>query len=394
MTSASYASATIGSTSTTLDVNHPYYLHPSDNPGLIITTKILDENNYSQWERSMDIALSSKLKLGFVDGTYVQPAANSSLFIHWTRCNNMVTSWLLNAVTSEIRQSIVYMKSAKLIWDELKVRYAQTNVPKLSQLRKEIAHLTQGTMSVGGYFTKFKTLHNELESLHSNPRCICNQCTCTVNTKLDVNDLHIQTTQFLMGLSESFTAIRGQILIMKPLPTLSQCYSMLLQEENQREVKGSTHTTAENVALSVKTKPQFQRNFKKQSEVPIYCEYCRMQGHSKDKCYCLHGYPTWHKLHGKPKPKPKHLTTNNPVAAQVNTDISVNDYAENEKDKQQSGQAAVDGFSDTLYKQLLQLFQQNFKGKEQASQADISPYTTVNSAQFAGTTLIHLQNGY
>lgn len=76
---AFYATATIGSmstTSTTMDCNHPYYLHPSDNPGMQIDY-ILIENNYNQWQKSMKITQSSTLKLGFVDGSYVKPAANS-----------------------------------------------------------------------------------------------------------------------------------------------------------------------------------------------------------------------------------------------------------------------------------------------------------------------------
>ncbi|KAL8113535.1 hypothetical protein AgCh_020748 [Apium graveolens] len=28
-------------------------------------------------------------------------------------------------------------------------------------------------------------------------------------------------------------------------------------------------------------------------------------GHTKDKCYCIHGFSPWHKLYGKPKPKPR-----------------------------------------------------------------------------------------
>lgn len=50
-TIVSYASAIAGSTGTTnsvIDCNHPYYIHPSDNPGMQITTVILTENNYNQ----------------------------------------------------------------------------------------------------------------------------------------------------------------------------------------------------------------------------------------------------------------------------------------------------------------------------------------------------------
>lgn len=153
--------------SNTLDCNHPYFLHPSDNPGMQITTVVLNDTNYNQWQRSMELALSSKLKLCFVDGTYTKPVTNSPLVIHWLRCNNMVTSWILNSVTAEIRNSIVYIQSAREIWLDLEIRYAVSNIPKLFYLRKEIAHLTQGTMSISAYFTKFRTIHDELECLSS-----------------------------------------------------------------------------------------------------------------------------------------------------------------------------------------------------------------------------------
>ncbi|XP_074375157.1 uncharacterized protein LOC141716893 [Apium graveolens] len=244
---ASYSSAAMGSTSSSsiIDINHPYYLHPSDNPGIILTTVILDEQNYSQWKRSMEIALASKLKIG-VDGTYVQPAANSPLLAHWLRCNNMVTSWILNSVVVTIRNNNVYMKYAKTIWDDLQLRYAQTNVPKLFSLRKEISHLTQGTLAITAYFTKFKTIHDELDCIAAKPR--------------------------------------GQILLMQPLPSLSQCYAMLLQDKNQRVVSGQQLNSTKNMAMSVKSTYGLNSNFKKTvNSSPVYCEYCHMTGHVKEK---------------------------------------------------------------------------------------------------------------
>lgn len=232
-TSASYSAATVGSTvlSSTLDCQHPYYLHPSDNPGMQITIVVLNENNYYQWQRSMEIALSSKLQLGFVDGSYVKPVNNASLLMHWLRCNNMVTSWLLNSVSAEIRNSVVYIQTAREIWLDLTVQYAQSNVPKLFHLRKELAHLSQGSLLISAYYTKFRTLNDELECLVTRPRCACNLCTCAVNTKLDELDVNLQLTQFLMGLNDTFVVTRGQILMMKPLPTLNQSYAILLQEK-------------------------------------------------------------------------------------------------------------------------------------------------------------------
>ncbi|XP_074352184.1 uncharacterized protein LOC141691357 [Apium graveolens] len=149
----------------------------------------------------------------------------------------MVISWILNSVSTDIRNSIVYMNSAHLIWKDLETRYLQSNLPKLFNLRKDISQITQGSLTIASYYTKFKTLSDELDSLSARPRCTCTHYTCNVNTDSDQYECTIHLTQFLMGLSEQFTSVRGQILLMKPVPTLSQCYSILLQEETQRDVQ-------------------------------------------------------------------------------------------------------------------------------------------------------------
>ncbi|KAG2707303.1 hypothetical protein I3760_05G142600 [Carya illinoinensis] len=50
------------------DAASPFFLHPSDNPGVVLVTQILLSDNYHTWSRSMTMALSAKNKLGFVDG--------------------------------------------------------------------------------------------------------------------------------------------------------------------------------------------------------------------------------------------------------------------------------------------------------------------------------------
>ena len=53
--------------------------------------------------------------------------------------------------------------------------------------------------------------------------------------------------QFFMGLNESYSAIRGQILLMNPLPSVRQTYSSVSQEEKQRLLT-LTNTAAEYAA--------------------------------------------------------------------------------------------------------------------------------------------------
>ncbi|KAK3042362.1 hypothetical protein RJ639_002408 [Escallonia herrerae] len=53
-----------------IDTRSPFYLNPSDHPGLIFVTQPLGQmgENYFTWRRNMLTALQSKSKAGFVDG--------------------------------------------------------------------------------------------------------------------------------------------------------------------------------------------------------------------------------------------------------------------------------------------------------------------------------------
>lgn len=50
-----------------------YYLHPSKNPGLVLISQPLTEDNFSSWHRTMLMALDRKNKVGFIDGSLKKP---------------------------------------------------------------------------------------------------------------------------------------------------------------------------------------------------------------------------------------------------------------------------------------------------------------------------------
>ena len=59
--------------------SNPYYLHPNENPSLILVTPLLDSKNYSSWSRAMKVALISKNKLRFVNDTFQCPSSTNVL---------------------------------------------------------------------------------------------------------------------------------------------------------------------------------------------------------------------------------------------------------------------------------------------------------------------------
>jgi hypothetical protein len=281
--------------------SNPFFLHNGDSPGAFLVSQPLIGENYNTWSRSMTMALRAKNKLKFVDGTLTKPNDPDGAEA-WTRCNDMILSWILNSLSKEIAASVIYINTCSEMWMDLKERFSKKNRPRLFQLQKSISALVQDNLSVSAYFTRLKSLWDELSNYRPIPTCTCSpSCSCGALSSVVANYNQEYIFQFLMGLNDSYSNIRGQILLIDPLPSINKVFSLVVQEESQREVfLGSlTHDTA---ALMSKVVPEqqnrampvqqnkFTKSFNNWKEKPI-CSHCGIAGHTVDKCYKLHGYP-------------------------------------------------------------------------------------------------------
>nr|KAJ0224138.1 hypothetical protein LSAT_V11C200080370 [Lactuca sativa] len=74
-----------------------------------------------QWSRSMMITLSVKNKLIFINGSLPEPPSEFINHNSWMRNNQLVISWILNLVSTEISTNIMFTNSAHKLWDDLKI---------------------------------------------------------------------------------------------------------------------------------------------------------------------------------------------------------------------------------------------------------------------------------
>ncbi|XP_061342440.1 uncharacterized protein LOC133288645 [Gastrolobium bilobum] len=182
------------------DSSSSYYLHNSDHPGLLLVSTPLSGSNFNSWHRAILLALTAKNKLVFIDGTLLRPASTELLFSSWNRCNSMVISWLLNSVTKEIADSLLYFTNAYEAWANLKTRFSQANGPRIFQLKQQISSLCQGSMDVNGYYTKLKWLWDELLDYAPLP-----SCTCGALRHIHSHCEQDHVLQFLIGLNDSYS---------------------------------------------------------------------------------------------------------------------------------------------------------------------------------------------
>lgn len=171
----------------------------------------------------MTIALSAKNKRGLVDGTVASSSTNSNL---WSRCNDMVISWILNTLNRDISESVSYVTTAKQLWTELCDRYGQGNGANYYQFQKSLSDISQGNCSIAVYFAEIKRIWDEIQS-----SLIVATCSCGAATTIAKKEEEQRLIQSLMGLNTTYDQAMGNILMMEPLPSVSKAYSMLIHDE-------------------------------------------------------------------------------------------------------------------------------------------------------------------
>ncbi|XP_050205811.1 uncharacterized protein LOC126655615 [Mercurialis annua] len=390
----------------------PFYLHPSENPSLVLVSPLLNDQNYHSWARSMKMCLMSKNKLKFVNGSISVPAREDPIYAIWERCNTMLLSWILRSLSPSIAQSILWIDTALEAWKDLFDRFSQGNAIRISDLQEEIYVFKQNNLSVTDYFTQLKILWDEYMNLRFVPTCTCNpQCSCEALKIVKRQQEGDYIIRFLKGLTENFATVRTQILMVDPLPKINKVFSLVLQHERQIGIGFSDSLSALQIAEPAVFATQGNSNFQKRPsngnfgnnrpygnrssgynnrpgnfagnrsyvdrssgiDKPM-CTFCGFSGHTVEICFKKHGYPPGY----KPRPRVQgYVNQVGEFVAENEQDRFYSDqeqmcynedeFIENEKaergftqnQEQNVHKEEVPVFTQEQYKQLMSMLQHN-----------------------------------
>ncbi|XP_074293169.1 uncharacterized protein LOC141620115 [Silene latifolia] len=274
----------------------PLYLHPSDSPSLKLTHTEFVGNNYAIWADAVCNGLDAKNKLGFIDGSVTKPstgssAANDMEAVAWRQCQAMIRAWLRGVIDPKLHSSISFNSEVKEIWDELRERYSVGNAPRVHQLKSDLHDCRLGKQSVVEYYTRLKTIWDELANHSTVPPCTCGAAAALAKEK-EEERVH----QFLLGLdSPIYQNVRTNLLMEDKITSLSRAYAIVLREERHSALtRGKEEHSEAAMAVQVNSGGRGSSNTPSsdQADRPVRCTHCKKWYHTKENCWEKHGYPS------------------------------------------------------------------------------------------------------
>ncbi|XP_072078038.1 uncharacterized protein [Arachis hypogaea] len=314
----------------------------------------------------MLLAFKSKNKLKFIDGSLPKPDENDSVFESWKRCNTYVVSWINLSLSPSISQSVIWMNVASDLWNDLKRRYYHGDRFWVAELHEEFYVVRQGDMDVTTYFTKLRSIWEDIENFRMIPSCECGKdCKCGLGVVRRYKS-EDQVTCFLRGLNDQYSAVRSQIMLMDPLPDIHTALSMLSQQERQQHslepisidrlvaysaTSSNTMDFSQNRGRGRGRRGRQQaggRGGRGRQQGRMQCSHCEKLGHTIETCYKKHGLPP-------------HLRQRNGGEAAVNIMTTANTEVANGELSMQLGESETSnsGFTAEQKEALLALLHTN-----------------------------------
>ncbi|CAM8901857.1 unnamed protein product [Rhodiola kirilowii] len=395
MNSANGSPVASGSAAAVQDASDDvFYVNKNDIHGNPLVSEVLTgRQNFVQWRKAMEIALSARDKLEFVEGQIPIPT-DAKQKARWKRCNNVIMTWILNSVSKNVVGQILHSDTVAMAWKSLHMKYGGSNVSRKFSLQQEIANLMQGDMDVTSYHEKLVNLWHDLDSMRKYNVCdIADDCPKCQQTKsfYDQEKEEGRVIKFLMGLNEAFTHIRTHIIALRELPTLDVAYDMVVSNEVESQIAKAAGVEASAMSVQHETANKQQGYFNKtgnngagnngagnngagRMKQRPYCTYCQFNGHLKEQCYKLHGYPPGHRLHkGKNGNSQRLSSVNN-----VGTDGSQRATGNNSQASSVSSASSSNSFTAEQVSQIWNMIKQQAPGVTETGEAQCHMAGTCN----------------
>ena len=119
----------------------------------------LDGTNYALWSQVVEMYISGKDKLGYINGDFLQPEPTDPTFRRWRTENAIVKGWLINSMDPTLISNFIRFPTTKMVWDSVATTYFDgTDTSQVYDLKRRVTKMRQAGGSIEKYYNDLQGL--------------------------------------------------------------------------------------------------------------------------------------------------------------------------------------------------------------------------------------------
>ncbi|RVW46759.1 Retrovirus-related Pol polyprotein from transposon RE2 [Vitis vinifera] len=253
----------------------------------------LFRENYLSWSASVELWFMGQ---GYEDHLVTQEADIPEVDrVQWRKIDAQLCSVLWQSVDPRILLHLQAYKTCFKFWTQAKGLYTN-DIQRLYKVASAIVHLSQQDLDLSTYIGQIASLKEQFLTV--------------MPLTPDVGAQQTQLDKFFMvltliGLRPDLEPIRDQILGSSSVPSLDDVFARLLRISSTQTLPSDSASDS-SVLVSQTTSRGGRSGTRGRGQRP-HCTYCNKLGHTRDRCYQLHGRPprTAHMAQSSDSPLPQ-----------------------------------------------------------------------------------------
>ncbi|KAM2732342.1 hypothetical protein EV2_035911 [Malus domestica] len=183
----------------------------------------LSNSNFKVWSKMMEVHASGLRKQGYLTGKISAVDEDDSGYVKWSTEDAIVRGWLLKTMEPHLLGLFIDLPTAKDIWENVtQMFYDGSDESQYYELQCKATRTRQDGCLINLYFTELKGVWQELDKrrpLHM---------VCGVDLKTRKEEVaKDKVYDFFAGLDSVFDQVRSEILRMKPIPGIEECFNLV-----------------------------------------------------------------------------------------------------------------------------------------------------------------------
>ncbi|RVW70757.1 Retrovirus-related Pol polyprotein from transposon RE1 [Vitis vinifera] len=260
---------------------------------MITSEKLVGSENYLSWSASVELWFMGQ---GYEDHLVTQEADIPEVDrVQWRKIDAQLCSVLWQSVDPKILLHLRAYKTCFKFWTQAKGLYSN-DIQRLYKVASAIVHISQQDLDLSTYIGQIASLKEEFLTV--------------MPLTPDVGAQQTQLDKFFMvltliGLRPDLEPVRDQILGSSSVPSLDDVFARLLRISSTQTLPFDS--TSDSSVLVSQTSSQGGRSGTRGRGQRPHCTYCNKLGHTRDRCYQLHGRPprTAHVAQSSDSPLPQ-----------------------------------------------------------------------------------------